>query len=102
LAKLDGRTKEARLMRDTRNALAQHLGGKPSVTQTMVIDRVCNLTLRIATMDRKFAETGTMTELDTRQYLAWSAALTRLLRQLGFAGAAPKPRTLAEVRGQAA
>ena len=102
LAKLDGRTREARLMRDTRKSLVQHVGGKPTATEAMVIDRVVNLTLRVATMDRKFTATGTMTEHDTREYLAWSAALTRLLRQLGFASAPPKPRTLAEIRGKVA
>ena len=102
LAKMDGRTREARLMRDTRKALFQHVGGKPSATQALVIDRIVNLTLRVATMDRKFAEAGTMTEHDTGTYLAWSAALSRLTRQLGLAGTPPKARTLAEVRGQAA
>ena len=34
LAKLDQRTKEARLMRETRAALVAHVGGKPSAVQS--------------------------------------------------------------------
>jgi hypothetical protein len=89
-------------MRDTRKALVQHVGGKPSATQALVIDRIVNLTLRVATMDRKFAETRTITDHDTATYLAWSAALSRLTRQLGLVGAPPRAKTLAEIRGQKA
>jgi hypothetical protein len=56
LAKLDQRTKEARLMRETRAALVAHVGGKPSAVQAAMIERACQLTLRIVAMDRKFAE----------------------------------------------
>jgi len=91
LAKISGRTREGRLMRDTRAALVTHLGGKPSVTEAMLIERVVNLQLRIAAMDRKFAETGEMTEHDTRTYLAWSNAVSHLIRDLGLkpGGGAP-------------
>jgi hypothetical protein len=54
LAKLDQRTKEARLMRETRAELAAHVGGKPSAVQAAMIERACQLTLRIVAMDRKF------------------------------------------------
>lgn len=101
LAKLDGRTREGRLMRDTRRALVQHVGGHPSVAQALIIDRIVNLTIRIAAMDRKFAEVGMMTDGDTAVYLAWTGTLTRSLRELGIKGAPAKQRTLAEIRGQA-
>jgi hypothetical protein len=89
-------------MRNTRRDLIAHVGGKPTITQSMIIDRIVNLTLRIATMDRKFAESGRMTEHDTATYLAWSASLSRLVRDLGFKAAPEKPRTLAELRAKAA
>lgn len=55
----------------------------------MLIERACQLTLRIADMDRRFAET------DSRTYLAWSNSLTRTLAQLGVQGAtAEKPPSL--------
>jgi hypothetical protein len=89
-------------MRDTRKALFEHVGGRVSATEALVIDRIVNLTLRVAAMDAKFNETGTMTPHDTATYLAWSAALSRLTRQLGLKGPAPKAKTLAEIRGQKA
>lgn len=97
LAKLDGRTQEGRLVRDTRRDLTEHLGGSPSCTQLMLIERIAQLTLRTAAMDRKFAETGAMTEHDTRTYLAWSATLSRALRDLGLKGPAQRAPSLAEI-----
>ena len=96
LAKRDGRTREARLMRDTRAALTAHVGGTPSITQAMLIDRAVQLTIRIAAMDRKFAETEIQTDHDSRTYLAWTGSLSRLLRDLGM-NAAPQPvKTIAQ------
>ena len=91
LAKLDGRTREARLMRGTRAALIAHVGGRPSVVQQTLIERACQLQIRIAMMDRAFADGGGQTEHDSRTYLAWSNSLTRTLRELGIA-AAPAPK----------
>lgn len=98
LAKLDGRSSEARLMRKVRTSLVAHVGGKPSATQAMLIERIVNLSLRVATMDRKFTASGAITEHDTAQYLAWSNSLSRALRELGMKGPAPKAPTLEEVR----
>jgi hypothetical protein len=97
LAKVDGRTREARLMRETRAELTAHVGGKPSATQRALIEQLVQLRLRIATMDRRFAETGETTAHDSRTYLAWANSYSRLLRQLGLKGAAERPPTLAEV-----
>lgn len=95
LAKLDGRTREARLMRQVRQELTQHCGGNPSATQRALIERAVNLTVRIAAMDQRFAETGTQTEHDARTYLAWSNTLTRTMRHLGLKGAAAAAPSLA-------
>ena len=94
LAKLDGRTKEARLVRETRADLTAHVGGNPSATQRALIERAVQLSLRIAAMDRKFGQAGTMTEHDSRTYLAWSACLSRAMRDLGLKSAAQAPRSL--------
>ena len=96
LAKIDGRTREARLMQTTRAELVAHVGGKPSATQRALIEQACQLALRIATMDRKFAETGEQTEHDSRVYLAWANTFSRLLRQLGLAAAPARVPTLQE------
>ncbi len=94
LAKLDGRTREARLMESTRNDLVAHVGGAPSATQRAMIERAANLTVRIAIMDRRFAETKQQTEQDSRVYLAWTNTLSKTLRHLGLEGPPAKTKTL--------
>ena len=96
LAKLDQRTKEARLIRETCAELVAHVGGRPTAVQSALIERACQLTLRIVA-NWKFAETGAQTDHDSRTYLAWSNSLTRTLTQLGVAGAtAGREATLAD------
>lgn len=101
LAKLDGRTREAQLMRKVREDLTQHIGGSPSATQAALIERAAWLSLHVALMDEKTMQpdAGPLSERDSRQYLAWSNALTRILRDLGADKAKPaKPRqTLADI-----
>ena len=95
LLKLDQRKREARLMRETKAALLAHVGGSPSATQAVLIDRAVMLTLQLALMDAKQAA-GTMTQHDGRQYLAWCNTLTRLMRQMGLDAAPAKVPTLAD------
>jgi hypothetical protein len=97
LAKLDQRTKEARLLRETVGDLTRHVGGHPSATQRALIERAAWLTLHVAQLDAKAAATGGMTDHSARQYLAWSNSLTRTLRELGLKGPAERAPTLAEV-----
>jgi hypothetical protein len=60
----------------------------------MIIDPAAMLTLRLHLMDRQVVQNEVMSERNGRKHLAWSAALTRLLRQLGLEGAADKPPSL--------
>ena len=84
LAKLDRRTRESRLMQSVVRDLTKHVGGKPSATQSALIERAAMLTLHLALMDARLAERGDgPSERDSRQYLAWSNSLSRLLRDLG-------------------
>jgi hypothetical protein len=103
LANLDGRTREAKLLRRVKAELTAHVGGNPSATQRALIERVAMLTLRIHAMDEKCAG-GDMTELDTRTYLAWSNTLARTVKLLGIKGEAAKPPSLHDIfaKGQAA
>ena len=91
LLNLDQRTREARLMRETRAELTAHVGGNPSATQRVLIDRATRLTLQLAMLD---ARAEGMTEHDSRTYLARTNTLTRLMRQLGMTGAAQRPPSL--------
>ena len=95
LGKLDQRTKEARLMREAHAELVAHVGGNPSATQSALIDQAVQIKLRLAVMDRKFAESHAQTDHDSRQYLAWANSFTRLLRQLGLKGAPERAPDLA-------
>ena len=99
LVTMDMRTKEARLLRDTRAELTAHVGGTnaASATQRALIEQCAQLRLRLATMDRAFAEAGgKMTAHDSRTYLAWANSYSRLLRQLGLRGAPAPVPSLAE------
>jgi hypothetical protein len=66
LAKLDGRTKEARLMQRVRAELVTHVGNRPSATEMALIDRAAWLTLHVAQLDAKAAEGRAFTEHDAR------------------------------------
>jgi len=94
MARIDGRTRAARLAKSTRTALTAHMGGRPSATQLVMIERAVQLTIRIAAMDGRFARTGEQTEHDSRTYLAWSASLTRLLRDMGMKTVTPSVLSL--------
>lgn len=96
LAKLDGRTKEAALLRRVRSDLTLHVGGKPSATEKALIERCAWLSLRVAQLDCKMAGGQPFTDHDAAHYLAWSNCLTRTLARLGLKAAAPKTPTLAD------
>jgi hypothetical protein len=92
LGRLDRRTWQAQLLRDTRAELCEHLGGKPSATQMALIDRIAQLRLHLALFDLKFARRDTISRHDSRTYLAWSNSYGRLLRLLGLESApVPEP-----------
>jgi hypothetical protein len=85
---LDGRTKEAALMRGVREDLVRHLGNSPSAVQSRLIDRIAMLSLHVALFDKRALESGGLSERDSRSYLAYSNSLSRCLRQLGLQPAA--------------
>ncbi len=87
----DGRTSEAKLIDQVRVDLTTHVGGKPTATQRLLIDRAAMLTFQVHMMDRQALKDGAMSEHTCRQYLAWSNTLTRTLTALGLeAGRASK------------
>jgi hypothetical protein len=82
--KLDQRTKEARLIRETRAELMAHVGGNPSATQRALIEALVQIKLRLALLDRQLAQTGVQTEHDSRTYLAHANTYGRMLGRLGI------------------
>jgi hypothetical protein len=94
---IDNRSREGRFLAAARHRLIQHLGGNPSTTQVVLIDRIAWLMLHTFMLDQRIASGESWGENDRKCYLAFSNSLVRSLRELGLeAGAGPEP-TLAEV-----
>ena len=93
---LDGRTWQGKLLKETRNSLVLHVGGKPTATQTQLIQRAAMLTVHVAELDRSALATGAFSDHAARQYLAWSNTLARTLARLGPAVAAQRQASLAD------
>jgi hypothetical protein len=95
LPTFSGKTREGAFLRGVRAELVKHVGGRPSATQAALIEAAAQLRLRITLMDRKFSETHTQTEHDTRVYLAWVGSLARLMTRLdSLKGTTERPPSL--------
>jgi hypothetical protein len=91
LAKLDGRTREAALMRRVRAELTAHCGGNPNAVQRALIERAAILSLRVAQLDAKIVAGEALTLHDSNFALAWNNALRRTLAALGLEPARAEP-----------
>jgi hypothetical protein len=103
LAKLDGRTREAGLMRRVRAELTAHCGGAPSFPQRALIERAAVLALRIAQIEAKMLAGEVLTLHDNNHAIAWHNAYRRTLAAIGLDAAPAKPagRTMADLRAEA-
>lgn len=86
---LDGRSWQARLLKQTRADLAADLGGTPTAAERGLIDRAGWLTVHLAQLDRRMSE-GLALD-DPGHYAELSAALAATLGHLGRQDAAPLP-----------
>ena len=84
LGRLDRRTWQARLLRDTKRELLTYLGVKATPMQLFLIEQIAELRLRLALFNRKVNEHGQMSRHDSRTYLAWNNSYRLLLRELGL------------------
>jgi hypothetical protein len=84
LAKLDGRTKEAALIRKVKAELTAHCGGNPTFPQKMMIDRAAILALRIAQIEAKIVAGESLTLHDSNFAIAWFNAYRRTLTAIGL------------------
>ena len=82
LAKVDGRTEHAAVMRRVRAELTAHVGGHPTAIQRALIERIVWLSLKLAMLDKKLATGKDFTEVDSNTYLAWNNSLVRTLARL--------------------
>jgi hypothetical protein len=96
LAKVDGRSALGRLMRQVRSDLVHHVGGRPSATQKMMIERAVTLTGYLARLDAEALSPNGLSDHRRREYLAADNSLRRTLREIGLKGAAEKPQSLAD------
>ena len=97
LAMLDGRTREARLLKTAIDELTEHVGGNPSATQARQIARAARIELHMAMMDARSDQNGgVMTDHDSRQYLAWVNSYRLILRDLGLEKRGPRQPSLPE------
>jgi hypothetical protein len=97
LARLDWRTREAKLLTAIRVELTQHVGSSSAV-QRALIERASRLLVCLEVMDRQALESGGMSERNSKQYLAWCGQLRLTLREIGVKAAPTKgdAATLAE------
>ena len=85
LVSLDGRTREARFIRQMQAELCEHLGGAPSATQFRIIKNVCfNTMLYEKLVGHILSNGGAATDHDGRQLLAWSNSIRRDCAVLGL------------------
>jgi hypothetical protein len=94
LGRLDRRTHPGRLARDLGAELIEHIGGNPTVTQRLLIERTIKMNLQLDALDAKL-ERGEWTANDQRTYGALNNALRLALRELEGMG----PRTRNKKKG---
>ena len=99
MAKVDGRSKEALFMQRLRKELLAHVGGSPSATQRLLVERAVRLSMQVELMDERFFKDGELSDRNNRQLLAWSNALTRTLSKLGINPTKPKVPALTTIIG---
>jgi hypothetical protein len=89
LKRIDGRTREAKMMAATRAELIAHVGGPDRVTapQSILIERIAIDLMRLRLLDNEMAS-GSFTEHDGRVAHALRNSLRLALRDLGIPMAA--------------
>jgi hypothetical protein len=66
-----------------REELLEHIGGEPTVTQRILIERAAILTLRLAKIDQKIVDDQPFALIDNNSPIAWQNALTQVCVTLG-------------------
>lgn len=94
LAIVDGRSAEARRMKEIRADLEAQIGENISTAQRMMIERIAVLMLRMELMDRQSLKDAEFSEKNAREYLAWTNSCARMLKMLGLQGKPAKAKTL--------
>jgi hypothetical protein len=95
LAKLDGRTREAKRLQAIKRELTEHVGGSPSAPQKFLIQRTAIDLLRLELLDHEMA-TGTCSDYDAKIAHALRGTVRLALKELGMKQQKPPGPSLAE------
>src|SRR3954452_3274407 len=79
---VDGRSAEGRFIRNLEAELTAHVGGSPTITQRLLIDRIIKVRLQLDALDDKLAARD-WTAHDQRTYGALLNAYRLTARELG-------------------
>jgi hypothetical protein len=82
LLKQDGRTRIARLLRDCRAALIEHIGGDPNPAEKLLIEQAAVKVARLQLGSERVLENPA--DSDFGHWLSWSESLRRDLISLGL------------------
>jgi hypothetical protein len=96
----DGRTELGRFIRDLEAQLVAHVGGRPTITQRLLIERLIKTHVQLDMLDDKL-QRGDWTANDSRTYGGLLNALRLTSRELGLDAASDKPQRLADVLAEA-
>ncbi len=97
-----GKSREGEMYRRVVRQLIAHVGGSPSHAQELVIARIAWLQVHLARIDERAMADGGLSPHASREYLAWSNTIARLVCRLGLRGAPERQPTLAEIIAAAA
>lgn len=104
LARLDRRTLEGKFVAEVERALAEHLGGEPSVPERLLISATGLIVLRLSAATEKLAAGGETESLD-RHVAALVNSLRLNLQALGIkrpVAAVPSLRAYLDAKASAA
>jgi hypothetical protein len=79
LIHLDKRRKEAWFLERVRESLTEQVGGDPTFSQQLLIQRASILMLRLSMIDQKIIDDDPFTTADNNYTIAWTNALRRIL-----------------------
>ena len=91
----DGRSATGRFIRNLESELVAHVGGAPTITQRLLIDRLIKIRLQLDAFDKKLVG-GNWTPHDSRTHGGLLNAFRLTARELGLKGASKAAPTLAE------
>jgi hypothetical protein len=92
---IDGRSKLGRFMRDMETQLAAQCGGKPSLTEKLLIEQLVRVRVQLGLFTEKLAR-GAWTDLDMRTYSGMLHSFRQLCNQLGVEDKSEKPLPIME------